>query len=161
MDSQVLLSIRNLTKSFSNQVVLSHVQLICARGQLYGLLGQNGAGKTTLLKSILGLKYLDQGQIMFDGVDIANGQHEVKRSQIGNLIEYPHFPSHHTVNQVLQEQITMIGLKTPPEYITTIGCLLNLDPVWNTSAKKAFIRGQTTSWTCPRGLYLSPITIVR
>lgn len=67
MDSQVLLSIRNLTKSFSNQVVLSHVQLTCVRGQLYGLLGQNGVDKTTLLKSVLGLRYLNQGKIMFDG----------------------------------------------------------------------------------------------
>lgn len=40
MDSQILLSIQNLTKSFANQVVLSHVQLTCARGQLSGLLGQ-------------------------------------------------------------------------------------------------------------------------
>lgn len=58
---------------------------------------------------------------------MVNGQHEVKRSQIGNLIEYSHFPSHYTVNQVLQEQITMMDLKTPPEYITTIGGLLDLD----------------------------------
>ena len=87
---------------------------------------------------------------MFDGVDIANGQHEFKRSQIGSLIEYPHFPSHYTVQQVLQEQITMMGQKTTPEYITTIEDLLDLDPIWNTSVKKAFIRDQTTSRTCAR-----------
>lgn len=160
MDSQILLSIQNLTKSFSNQVVLSHVQLTCARGQLSGLLGQNGAGKTTLLKSILSLNYLDQGQIMFDGVDIANGQHEFKRSQIGSLIEYPHFPSHYTVQQVLQEQITMMGQKTTPEYITTIGDLLDLNPIWNTSVKKLSLGAKQrvglarAVCTCPQLLLL-------
>jgi ATP-binding cassette subfamily B protein len=50
--------------------VLRGVNLRIAAGQTLGLVGANGAGKSTLVKLLCRLWDLEQGQILWDGVDI-------------------------------------------------------------------------------------------
>lgn len=55
-------------------------------GQIVGLLGPNGAGKTTSFYMVVGLVSADQGQIIFDGKDIAPWpMHERARNGIAYL----------------------------------------------------------------------------
>ncbi len=55
------LDIRNLSKTFSGQVVLDRVDLAIAEGKVHALVGQNGSGKSTLIKIVAGYHRPDPG----------------------------------------------------------------------------------------------------
>ncbi len=58
---QVLLSLRNVSKTFNGQSALSGVDLEVRRGEVHALLGQNGSGKSTLIKVLAGYHAPDRG----------------------------------------------------------------------------------------------------
>ena len=57
------LSVRALTKRYGRRLVVKHVDLDVAAGEVVGLLGPNGAGKTTTFHAIVGLIRPDGGEI--------------------------------------------------------------------------------------------------
>ena len=59
----VVLSARNLRKSYGDQVVVDGLNVSIQRGECFGLLGPNGAGKTTTLRLMLGLIEPDAGEL--------------------------------------------------------------------------------------------------
>jgi len=65
-----LLKLQNVSKQFDKKVVLTDINLEIKTGEIVSLLGPSGSGKTTLLNLILGLTQMDQGQIIFNDVDI-------------------------------------------------------------------------------------------
>ena len=66
-NSNVLLSIENITKRFPGVVALDCLSFDVRRGEVLGLLGENGAGKSTILKIISGAQLPDTGTIVWDG----------------------------------------------------------------------------------------------
>lgn len=62
-----MLSVRNVTKTFSGHQALSDVSLEVPEGGIYGLLGPNGAGKTTLIRIINHITAPDSGEVYLDG----------------------------------------------------------------------------------------------
>ncbi len=68
--AQVLLELRNISKSFKHQEVLSSVNLDIYDGEFLTLLGPSGCGKTTILRLIGGFEMPDDGLIMMQGSDI-------------------------------------------------------------------------------------------
>ena len=50
MNSETLLEVRGLYKSYSEVKVLNDVSLSVGKGSITGLIGENGAGKSTLIK---------------------------------------------------------------------------------------------------------------
>ena len=60
-----LIQITELSASYDNKTVLSHINLTVYEQDFLGVIGPNGGGKTTLVKSILGLHRPDKGQIRF------------------------------------------------------------------------------------------------
>lgn len=67
-----LLSLSGVTKSFGTNTVCNGIDLQVARGELICLIGASGSGKSTLLRCINLLEPVDDGVILFDGVDIAD-----------------------------------------------------------------------------------------
>ena len=61
-----MLSVKNVTKTYSNQVGVENISFELMPGQVLGLLGHNGAGKSTLIKSLLG-GHTYQGDIEVHG----------------------------------------------------------------------------------------------
>ncbi|GHT21768.1 ATP-binding protein [Bacteroidia bacterium] len=57
------IEIKDLTKSYNKQMVLSIPELSIAKGELIGLIGNNGAGKTTFLRLLTDLIKADSGVI--------------------------------------------------------------------------------------------------
>ena len=67
-----LLQVRNVASAYQESQVLFGIDFSLKAGESMGLLGRNGMGKTTLIRSILGLKSVQAGQVIFDGHDITN-----------------------------------------------------------------------------------------
>lgn len=67
-----LLQVREVQAAYGESQVLFGLDLSLQPGEVMGLLGRNGMGKTTLIRSILGLKSVQSGQVVFDGRDITN-----------------------------------------------------------------------------------------
>ena len=65
------LSLRGVRKSFGSTVVLDGIDLDVAVGDVITLIGASGSGKSTLLRCVNLLEPTDDGQLFFDGVDIA------------------------------------------------------------------------------------------
>lgn len=56
-----MIRISQLSKSFSGQVVLDHLDLEIQKGEVVALIGSSGAGKSTFLRS---LNYLDRKSVV-------------------------------------------------------------------------------------------------
>ena len=63
----VLVQMKNISKSFSGTKVLKGVNLELGHGEILALLGENGAGKSTLMKILSGIYSKDEGEIYLDG----------------------------------------------------------------------------------------------
>ena len=62
-----LLKVKNLKKSFDDEVVLEDISFNVEKGEVLGIIGPSGSGKSTLLRCITGLEQEDNGEIDFDG----------------------------------------------------------------------------------------------
>jgi rhamnose transport system ATP-binding protein len=66
-DTQPILSVRGIGKTFGRAQVLHNIDLDLHRGEVHALVGENGAGKSTLTRIISGLYSPDEGAITLDG----------------------------------------------------------------------------------------------
>ena len=67
MNSEYILEMNHITKTFSGVTVLHDVTFQVRRGIVMGLMGENGAGKSTLMKILQGVYTPTEGNIMFNG----------------------------------------------------------------------------------------------
>lgn len=65
--AEVILSIREVSKSFPGVKALDNVSIEVKRGVVHGIVGENGAGKSTLMKILSGVYKKDSGTVIFDG----------------------------------------------------------------------------------------------
>jgi len=68
----MILSTKNLRKSFRSKTVVDGVDIQIKKGDVVGLLGPNGAGKTTTFYIIMGFLKPDEGYVYLDDIDITN-----------------------------------------------------------------------------------------
>jgi spermidine/putrescine transport system ATP-binding protein len=65
------LSLRELSKSFGDEVAVDGIDLDIEPGEFFSLLGSSGCGKTTTLRMIAGFERPDAGSISLDGRDLS------------------------------------------------------------------------------------------
>ena len=65
-----VLSVRGLTKRFSDVLAADSLDLDFYRGEVHAVLGENGAGKSTLVKMLYGFYKPTEGQIILDGAPV-------------------------------------------------------------------------------------------
>ncbi|MCY3410547.1 MAG: ABC transporter ATP-binding protein [Candidatus Heimdallarchaeota archaeon] len=73
-----IVEIKNLSKSFGDNVAYSKIDLEIKKGEVFGLLGPNGAGKTTLIRSLIGLIKPDTGSMSIFGLDVEKDIMEIR-----------------------------------------------------------------------------------
>jgi len=66
------IQIKNVTKKFGEFTAVDNVSLDIYENELFCLLGGSGSGKSTLLRILAGFEDLTSGQVLIDGIDMAN-----------------------------------------------------------------------------------------
>lgn len=61
----IIISLKNLTKTYGKQVVLNHINLDIYTNEFVVIMGESGAGKSTLINIISFLTNYDSGQYIF------------------------------------------------------------------------------------------------
>ena len=69
--SEMLLTMKGITKSFSGVVALKNGELTLSSHEVVALMGENGAGKSTLMKILTGIYHKDEGTITYLGREVA------------------------------------------------------------------------------------------
>ncbi len=70
-EKQPLFELKGLTKSFGGLKVVDELSMHVDEGEVVSLIGPNGAGKTTVFNLVTGIYAPDEGEIVFDGRNIA------------------------------------------------------------------------------------------
>lgn len=130
-----MLSIQNLTKTYSNGVrALRGVSLEIPTG-MFGLLGPNGAGKSTLMKILATLLEPDSGTAQLNGLNLVQQKDETRKI-LGYLPQefgvYPKMPA----VDLLEHLAVMKGITNRKERKEIVETLLQQTNLWD-SRKKA------------------------
>lgn len=105
---KIVVEVKNLSKSFKNQLVLKNINLKIHQKSLHALIGENGAGKTTLIKSILGLYDNFSGEIKIN--QIRNSEPE-SRKKVFYFSAHPKFPTFLNMQQYLKVKYNLYETK--------------------------------------------------
>lgn len=100
-DSEVLIEIRNLGKSFGDHEVLKDISLDVHKGEVISIIGPSGCGKSTFLRSINLLEKPTSGSIKVEGIDILDPDTDVDmlRRKIGMVFQSFNLFPHKTVKE--------------------------------------------------------------
>jgi len=71
LDSQALISLRNLRVNYGDREILHGISFDVLRGETLVILGGSGSGKSTLLRTLVGLEKPTSGEIWIKGKNIA------------------------------------------------------------------------------------------
>jgi len=105
----MILKLDEVHAYYDKSHILQGISLQVAAGEVVTLLGRNGAGKTTTLKSIVGVVAPRQGQVWFEGDNIAGlPSHKIAARGVCLV------PEHRGIFKLLtvEENLTMAARKT-------------------------------------------------
>lgn len=110
--SDVMISIKGLTKSYDDLHVLQGIDLDVHRGEKVVVLGPSGSGKSTMLRCINGLELADGGSILVDGTDVTDHHTNINRvrEHLGMVFQRFNLWPHKTViENVMLGQMVVSG----------------------------------------------------
>lgn len=134
----VAVSIRDLHKSFDDNVVLRGIDLDVHRGEVVVVLGPSGSGKSTMLRCVNLLEIPTSGSIVFDGVDITGRGVDINkvRARLGMVFQqfnlFPHLTAKKNVmiaqqkvlkrsreeaERIAVEELTKVGLADRVDFL--------------------------------------------
>ena len=90
LTAQALIEVKDLSFKRGERVIYDQVNLKIRQGQITGIMGPSGTGKTTLLRLIGGQLTPDQGEVLFDGQNIAKMSRKelfAARARMGMLFQ--------------------------------------------------------------------------
>jgi ABC-2 type transport system ATP-binding protein len=129
------LTIKNLSKTYSNGVkAIDDLSLDISEG-MFGLLGPNGAGKTTLMKTIATLQEADHGTIHFNGINIFENPMELKKS-LGYLPQDFGFYPSEKAEDLLDHFALLKGISDKKQRKETVEYYLKKVNLWDARKKK-------------------------
>jgi glutamate/aspartate transport system ATP-binding protein len=90
-----MIKIHDVSKWYTDFQVLKSCSVSIARGEVIVVCGPSGSGKSTLIKCVNGLEPFDEGEIVVDGLKVADkADLRVLRTRIGMVFQnfelYPH-----------------------------------------------------------------------
>ncbi|MGB1799814.1 MAG: ABC transporter ATP-binding protein [Gammaproteobacteria bacterium] len=100
MENEILISAKELSRSYGQQHAIENVSFNVNRGEILGFLGPNGAGKSTTMQIICGVLAANHGSVSIAGHDITESPQQAK-AHIGFLPEQPPLYDDLTVDEFL------------------------------------------------------------
>ena len=88
MEKKEILSVRNLSKTFSGITVLKNISFDLREGEVHALVGENGAGKSTLIKIISGVEVPDVGSHIYINGEEVHAMTAEKSTKLGISVIY-------------------------------------------------------------------------
>jgi len=88
MSAAPVLQLRGLTQRYGERKAIDGLSLELQAGTFTALLGPNGAGKTTLFQVLTGLFAADAGEVVIDGLPLAERAHAAL-ARIGIVFQQP------------------------------------------------------------------------
>ena len=105
-----LIEIKNLSKSFGDNLVLDGITDEVKTGEKVVIIGPSGSGKSTFLRCINLLEVPTAGQIFFDGAEVTDPKADINaiRRQMGMVFQHFNlFP-----NMTVKKNITLAPIRT-------------------------------------------------
>ncbi len=109
MNSNEMIKIEALNKSFGRIKALNDLNLDVKHGELLGIIGPNGAGKTTAIRMACCILKPDSGDIIIDGYSIHDDPIKIK-SMIGYLPEEPNLYERFKAKDLLKYFAELYGV---------------------------------------------------
>lgn len=104
VSDKLMIELHNIKKSYYSGseavVALDTTSLTVKESEIFGIIGRSGAGKSTLLRCVNLLEKPDQGQVIFNGVDLMTlraDQLRQFRQQMGMIFQHFHLLFNKTV----------------------------------------------------------------
>ena len=83
-----MITVKNLTKYYSDKCAIQNLEFEINKGEIVGLLGLNGSGKTTTIRILSGYLIPTEGEVWIEGINLFSNPLEIKK-KIGYLPESP------------------------------------------------------------------------
>jgi len=125
-----LLDVRGVWKQFGDLVVLADVSLALSTHEVLAVVGPSGSGKSTLLRCINLLEPVDDGEILLDGVDIADPEFDADdaRRRIGIVFQsFNLFPHLSVLDNITLAPTKVLKISKEEAQITTQHLLNRFD----------------------------------
>ena len=104
-----MISVKNLTKTFGDHVVLRDITEHIAVGEKVVIIGPSGSGKSTFLRCMNLLEIPTSGQIIFDGQDITDPHADINKIREHMGMVFQHFNLF--ANLSVEQNLTLAPVK--------------------------------------------------
>ena len=113
MSEEIILSARNLKKSFGDNEVLRGLNLDIQNGEVIAIIGPSGCGKSTFLRCLNCMEDPSSGSIFFEGDDIADVRVDINkhREKIGMVFQQFNLFNNKTVIENIMLAPVYVGVR--------------------------------------------------
>jgi ABC-2 type transport system ATP-binding protein len=118
------IQLKDVTKLFRGVPVVDGLTLCVEKGVLFGFLGPNGAGKTTTVRMMAGILRPTSGQVLIQGVDLAENPTKAKRT-VGFIPDRPFLYEKLTGSEFLRFVRDLYGTDPEPAGSGSVAPLLS------------------------------------
>ena len=111
-DTNVILEVKNLKKTFGDHVVLKDINTTITKGEVIAIIGPSGCGKSTFLRSLNLLEVPTSGHIIYEGNDLTEKGVNVDklRQSIGMVFQHFNLFPNMTIKKNITLAPTQLGL---------------------------------------------------
>ena len=173
-DSDTVIEVRNLFKTFDRSEVLKGVSLSAQKGKVVALIGPSGSGKSTLLRCINLLENSEAGDILFQNQPVrwvqkglertpANKSQVIKiRTKLSMVFQQFNLWSHMTILQsVMEAPMSVLGYSKRQAEVKAKAYLKKVGILEKADAFPAFVSGgQQQRAAIARALCMEPAAIL-
>ena len=117
VNDQILIEVKNLSKSFDDNSVLENINLQIKKGEVVAIIGPSGCGKSTFIRTLNQLEKVSGGNIYLDGEDITSKEANINdiRRRVGMVFQHFNLFPHLTILNNLTLAPVKLGIMSKKE----------------------------------------------